>query len=277
MNASKKIRNYTARCSRRLNNTLAFSGIYPTQRRRSLHALNGAFSGQKAVVIGMGPSLLRSDLDLLDGFASFACNKIYLAFDETRWRPDFYSINDVLVARNNKGAILSADFSKTKVLHSVIVKEELKAQKDTLIYDYCGGLRGITEFGEKSFSPDLSVGIRSGGASICVDQLQLAFMMGFQEVYLIGIDFSFDTASSATAGKSASGEVLKSSGEVNHFHKDYRKPGETWTVPLLDEQREAFDICRRVFEASGRKLYNASRETKLDVIERVHFEDIFIS
>ncbi len=271
----ERIRNRRAWFLKKIQKRLAASGVYLTSNRKALHALNGRFSGEKAVIIGMGPSLRQEDLELLKGFKSFACNKIFLAFENTKWRPDFYSVNDVLVAQNNKREILNADFGKTQILHSSIVKDELSSHGNALIYDYCGRLKSIDHFDESSFSPDLSVGICSGGSSICVDQIQLAYQMGFQEVYLIGIDFSFDVSSSSKVGESKSGEVLQSNGEVNHFHKDYRKPGETWTVPLLEEQREAFEICRLVFEASGRKLYNASRESRLDVLERIEFDDVF--
>jgi hypothetical protein len=64
-------------------------------------------------------------------------------------------------------------------------------------------------------------------------------------------------------------------GEVNHFHADYRKPGETWIMPRLDRQRAEFVIAREFLEARGVKILNASRFTKLDVWERVDFDSLF--
>jgi hypothetical protein len=107
-------------------------------------------------------------------------------------------------------------------------------------------------------------------------QLQLAYYMGIREAYVIGVDFSFDVpASSQTATRTELGEeVLRSTGEVNHFHPDYRKPGESWTVPKLEYQRLAFARARRAFEQGGGALLNASRRTRLDVLDRVDFDAI---
>jgi len=43
----------------------------------------------------------------------------------------------------------------------------------------------------------------------------------------------------------------------------------------LEKQREAFAVARQWFEAQGGHLLNASRETKLDVLERVNFDELF--
>jgi hypothetical protein len=66
--------------------------------------------------------------------------------------------------------------------------------------------------------------------------------------------------------------VLRSRGEVNHFHPDYRAPGETWTQPELGLQRRAFQAARRAFEDGGGTLCNASRKTALDALPLVDFD-----
>ena len=68
---------------------------------RKLRALRDRHRGQRGVVIGNGPSLRVEDLDRLGGEVTFASNKIFLAFPETSWRPTYYSVSDILVARNN--------------------------------------------------------------------------------------------------------------------------------------------------------------------------------
>ena len=54
-------------------------------------------------IIGNGPSLKINDLDLLHihDELSFAFNKIYLAFEQTKYRPSYYMVEDILVAKNN--------------------------------------------------------------------------------------------------------------------------------------------------------------------------------
>jgi len=43
-----------------------------------------------AFIVGNGPSLIQTDLDLLIGMDSFACNNIHLIYPKTKWRPTYY-------------------------------------------------------------------------------------------------------------------------------------------------------------------------------------------
>lgn len=47
-------------------------------------------------IIGNGPSLSADDLEVLrkNNVLSFGFNKIFLMFDKTNWRPDFYVSQD---------------------------------------------------------------------------------------------------------------------------------------------------------------------------------------
>ena len=107
-------------------------------------------------------------------------------------------------------------------------------------------------------------------------QLQLAFYMGIRELYLIGLDFSFSVPK-PTGEVCAHGEIIASSGEVNHFDPRYRAVGEKWTMPRLDFQHKAFSCAKDVFLANGGTVYNASRKTALDVFPLVKFEQIMKS
>ena len=88
---------------------------------------------------------------------------------------------------------------------------------------------------------------------------------------MLGIDFSFQIPAS-TGETCVSGEVLRCNGESNHFHPEYRKQGETWTMPLLGNQYKAFRNARIAIESAGGSIINASKKTALDVFERVEFD-----
>ena len=94
-----------------------------------------------------------------------------------------------------------------------------------------------------NFSKNLLLGTYSGW-TIIFQQLQLALWMGIREVYLIGTDFSFQE-SKRTGEKTSCGDlILEQDNEQNHFHPDYRKPGEKWTLPQLNNQYKAF-LCAK--------------------------------
>lgn len=257
-----------------IRRSLARRGLAITTNDRRLKALEGRHARRRAFLLGMGPSLKLDDILMLKQEITFSCNKIYLAFEQTDWRPSYYSICDVLVANNNREQILEADFGGAVPIHDKLVRPILGAQRGACFYDRSGIRLDAPEHDAPPKLPGGMVGgLHSHGYSVVMDMIQLAWGMGVREIILLGIDFSFDLGKQ-TGRQSVSGEVLKSEGEVNHFHPDYRKPGETWTMPRMEEQRRAFDYCRTAIEAGGGRLLNASRQTKLDVVPRVALEEV---
>ena len=250
-------------------NIQRFVTNYFSRNRYRLAKLKNIHLNQRAFIVGTGPSLCVSDLDKLKSEVTFGCNKIYLAFAETDWRPTYYSVIDRMVAKNNNIEI--EHLLLTKIFSSV-AKPFFKKSKDII---WLNDLKSPTIQGERKFlfSKNAGKGIY-GGFTVIYTQLQLAFYMGIKEVYLLGIDFDFKE-SQPTGEMTSAGEVLlKSEGEVNHFHSNYRQPGELWTIPRLDYQYKAFQVAKIAFEEDGRKIYNASRKTKLDVFPPVNLDSI---
>ena len=235
-----------------------------------LNRLKDIHKGHRAFIIGSGPSLRVSDLDRLKDEITFACNKIYLAYDQTDWRPTYYSVIDTMVAKNNFTEIEAIKETK---LFNKCVYPTFQDSKDII---WINDLPPVYENDRRifKFSKDLSKGTY-GGFTVLYSILQAAFWMGIREVYILGLDYSFSTPQSTMNEKSPIGEtLLKSEGELNHFHKDYRKPGEVWTYPRLDYQYEAFQAAKKAFEEEGGIIYNASRQTKLDVFPLISFDKI---
>lgn len=239
------------------------------EARRELRKLRNIHEGEACFVIGMGPSLLVEDLVRLGAYKTFACNKIYLAYEDIEWRPTYYTVSDVLVAKQNRDAISQVSARK---LFPSFIRQLLADQKD-IVWIPCAVPREFQPGCGVGFSTDLTRGIQPNGYSVIYDQLQIAYHMGFSTVYLIGVDFSFSTPK-FTDEECAHGRILEGQGEVNHFHKDYRKKGEKWTEPRLDKQKIAFSVAKKAYEADGRKVLNASRSTMLDVFDRIDFDDV---
>ncbi|HAB17549.1 MAG TPA: hypothetical protein PLX89_01995 [Verrucomicrobiota bacterium] len=231
---------------------------------RRLRRLKDIHKGRRAFVIGNGPSLKVPDLDRLTNDIAFASNKIYLAFDRTPWRPTYLTCSDSVVAQT-VGPNMAA-LPITKIFgHSTF--PYFKRHADIT---YCNSPSRRTD--PKDW--DLIKGV-STGHSVLYWDLELAFWMGIREIYAIGVDFSFEVASKATGAKAMGNDVLAAGREVNHFHPDYRKPGELWTMPQLNKQRDEFAFALEKYRSHGGVIYNASRETKLDAWPRVDFESLF--
>jgi hypothetical protein len=253
---------------------------FPSIATRGLTELQNIHSGRRAFIIGNGPSLRLADLDRLRGEITYASNKIYLAYDETDWRPTYYTVCDYLVAQNNAEAINQLAckklFPRTLQKHgcngdSVTWYEERFENK---FFDaWPEEVRDRADF---LFSQNAIHGLQ-GGYTVIYHQLQLAFFMGIREAYILGVDFHFDVPkTTAEDGRFTSDvyrKALSSSGEVNHFHKDYRKAGEKWSIPRLDLQSHAFRSAGQAFARAGGRLLNASRRSALASLDRIDFDE----
>ena len=94
--------------------------------------------------------------------------------------------------------------------------------------------------------------------------LQLALYMGFSEVYLLGCDCDvFDKQTDS---------------EDSHFHSSYpdrRFPIQRDTTKWFDNVVKSYATAKEVFERHGRKIYNAGVGGKLEVFERVNYDELF--
>jgi hypothetical protein len=119
----------------------------------------------------------------------------------------------------------------------------------------------------REFSTDLSKGI-CWGSTITYSMLQMAVHMGFREIYILGLDHSYVEPATKKDG------ALISDGEINHFHPDYRKPGEKWHYPVLDRLETSYQFAKDYCDSIGVGVWNASRFSKLEVFPRADLDEV---
>lgn len=201
---------------------------------------------------------------------TFSCNKIFLAFDQTAWRPDVYSIIDRLVAEELRDKVDDIDAIK---IFSSVAKPFMDGKKDIR---WLRDLPSPTQDGKRQslFSKDISEGTY-GGYSVVYTLMQIAYHMGIRELYLMGLDFDFKRSKATGERTAANEEILKQDDETNHFHPDYRQKDACWTEPRLDIMYDAFACAKEAFEADGRSIQNASRFSKLDLFPMIDLDSLF--
>lgn len=228
-----------------------------------LNAVRNSHQGERCFVLGNGPSLTVADLERLVGEVTFAANKIYLCFDQTTWRPTYYSVEDLLVAQNNRTQIMALE-GMTKIFPDHMLKY-LPRRPNHHYARWLPPADNTSPF--RRFSNDLVKGV-CWGSTITYSMLQMAVHMGFKEIYLLGIDHSYIEPETRVDG------ALVSQGERNHFHPDYRKPGERWHFPVLDRLENSYRYAREATEAMGVKVWNASRFSKLEAFDRADLDEV---
>ncbi len=219
--------------------------------------------GKRAFILGNGPSLNISDLDMLKDEITFAANKIYLSFNETLWRPTYYFVEDNLVYLQNYEKIANLHLTKFFTTRLADAKPKIK---DGIYFNlkYENFYPKMPHFG---INPLYDI---YWGSTIIYTMIQFAIYMGIKEIYIIGLDFNFNVPLNQINNQ----EII-CNGEVNHFHKEYRKPGEKWNTPNLHLQQKAFEKVQQYCHDNNIKIYNASKKTELNVFEKISFETLF--
>ncbi len=251
-----------------IDNKLIDFELYFGKNRKELLIYKNIHNGKRAFIIGNGPSLCVEDVEKLKNEITFGANKIYLMFNETSWRPSYYFVEDDLVFKQNYEII--KNIKDTVKFFPTFLNKYHKPISNAIYY------RLNFKPYAKDF-PQISTNPFSGfywGSTVIYSMIQMAIYMGIKEIYLIGIDFSFDIPKNFSIN-SANRKDLISEGEVNHFHQEYRKIGEKWNAPNIELQKKVFQKLNSFCKKKNIKIFNASKETKLNIIEKICYDDIF--
>jgi hypothetical protein len=247
-------------------------GRFFSSSGKRLQSLKNKFEGQRCFIVGNGPSLNKHDLKLLKDEYSFGVNSIFYMTEKNGFKPTFYVVEDGHVINDNLEEIkkFKTDF---KFLPSV-ERFKFLGDTDTIFLNFN---RGFYEplspnFNMPRFS-SIADKVVYCGQSVTIINLQLAYYMGFSEVYLIGMDFSYNIPSSAVIdGKN----ILSTEDDDNHFDPRYFGKGKRWHDPKLDNVLASYVHCKNMFERDGRKILNATEGGHLNVFERVDYKGLFL-
>ncbi len=212
------------------------------------------YKGRRCFIIGNGPSLNARDLNLLHqkGEISFGVNSIFYAFEQTDWRPTFYVVVQgwdcpkMYDKLENMGCQCAFIGDTDDVFWGK--EHDKKILKFHVVCD-------VNEKRLPLFSEDFSKKCYAGG-TVIYSCMQLAAYMGFEEIYLIGVDFSY-------AQQEGSYECF--------YHSDSEiSVGYTERVTL------AYHAAKKYTDSRGIKIYNATRGGRLELFGRVRFDDLFM-
>ena len=240
--------------------------------KKELQRLRNKFEGQRCFIVGNGPSLNKCDLELLENEFSFAVNGIFYKTKEMGFKPTFYVVEDYHVMHDNLEEIKAYDtqyrFFPTNYKHlfGCVEKNTLFFNMNTGYYQETSPNHGIPRF-----SADCSEQVFCG-QSVTMMNLQLAHYLGFKDVYLIGMDFSYKIPDSAEVDRTV---ITSTEDDENHFHPDYFGKGKKWHDPQLDKVLNSYKLMKLIYESSGKNIYNATVGGKLDVFTRVDYDSLF--
>jgi hypothetical protein len=236
--------------------------------------LRNRHRGRRCFIVGNGPSLRMSDLDMLadNGEICLASNNIFLAFESTRWRPTYFAVEDTDLAMKS-----GAQINQLITCPTIVPKYLLAILGRTPNRTFFRLLSRVRPPNKPRFSRNLLRGINCGG-TITYTLLQLAAWMGVSEVYLLGVDFSYDLGKVAPSEQFIGHQsyVYEPRFRKNHFSTQYFQEGQSIVAPDLESSLLAYQSAFTHCHQTGRmKIYNATRGGKLEVFPRVEFDQLF--
>ena len=220
-----------------------------------LEQFRNKHKGEDCFIIGNGPSLNKMDLSLLNEYHTFGLNKIFMIFDRKPFNLSYHVAVNSHVIKQSKREIIK--LSCQSFLASV------PALINSVISDnifYLGGTKP-----NKSFFKDVTQGINEG-YTVTYVAMQLAYFMGFKNIYLIGVDHNFNQMGSPNETQKMEGN------DPNHFDPNYFK-GQEWQLADLEASEVSYVIANYYFSKDGRKIFDATLNGKLNVFDKIDFNE----
>lgn len=231
------------------------------RNRRRLHRLHNAYLGQRCFVIGNGPSLAQTDLSRLAGEITIGCNNLFLMFDKMGYLPTFYTVEDNLVAEDRAEEINR--ITRTTKIFPRDLAYCLSPDSNTIYINFLRRYEGFPRF-SKQFDK-----VVYWGGTVTHLNLQLAYYIGCREVYLVGIDHSYEVAPDIEDAV-----IVSESADESHFHPDYFGPGYRYHHPRVERMEKAYMAARDFAARNNMRIFNATIGGKLEVFPRVRYEDV---
>lgn len=211
-----------------------------------LGELRGLHEGQRCFVIGNGPSLNDMDLSILENEITIGCNRIYL---NNRIVPTYYCIEDARLLKTVYKALEKWSTEDTIKFIPTVLADHAKNISNVCLVNF---MYERYEGGEPKFSEDISR-ICYWGSMVTYMMLELAYHLGCNPIYLIGMDGVRP-------------------GVYKHF---YEKDDVQENPPRYELSDAALKKARKFMESKGIEIYNATKNPVRSFFKQVEYEEIF--
>jgi len=210
------------------------------------NAIMGIHKGETCVIIGNGPSLSDVPKEWLDKYITFGSNQIY----RLPYVPDYYCIIDEAMLHNCLPTLREGWRPKKRMF----LRAEACIEDNYYIYPV------VT----RGFSRSVPAFVVMGG-TVTYAMMQIASFMGFDQIYLVGVDHHYPKSMTGVQ------EPFTSKGkDPDHFvcegGEPYFEDGKTYARPA--DTTESYAEAKRFFDQYGIKCVNYTKGSRLHVFEK---------
>jgi hypothetical protein len=257
----------------------------------NLSSFKNKYVGKRIFLVGNGPSLAKTPLDLLQGEYTMAMNRINLIYDKTIWRPTFFwaTTDDIRnIPEFRYDVLKTIELGITTFAWDRL--RDCLGNHDNVHYlkchlDYNHGLPDSSPL--DWWSDDITEGVYKFGTSM-LPAMQVILYMGFDTIYLLGSDLGYSDSlmyKALTHHKVRSLskrlhvdrmrlKVLARNFDKNHFSTSYGS-GQARKAEVINHRMiGAHGAIKAVAKQRGVKVFNASLGGNLEVYPRKNFLDL---
>lgn len=231
----------------------AYWYTYQHERAKEKLIRMSARRKETCVIVANGPSLNQSNLALLSHADVIISNFAIISKELMRHASYITIVND-LVAR--QGNVRFNDIDAIKILpfwlaNSINPTEATFFVPATVEPTFCTEIHGTF----------------SWRSTVSFLNMQLAFVLGYERVVLIGFDHSYQQAAELKEGAS----IMQKEEDPNHFDPRYFQ-GKIWQAADTRNMEEMYLLARDAYQKAGRSIVNATVGGKLEVFPRASLE-----
>jgi len=256
--------------------TLPYIYLHYKYESSRLKKFKDIHKGQRCFIIGNGPSILQQDLTKLKNEITFVVGWFLLHEQYNEINPTYYCMldsGDFLASANSEWYQLPLSKARNTIKFIPLRLKPIVKWRNFLMNQpvfYINHLMRIKIWETGVISLDVTKGVYTGGGTIIIDFcLPLAFYMGFSEIYLLGCDCDYKLDEAPDFSKAWFYGAPEAANLQRLSVKDNLVTGSFTNV------MKSYSVAKEAFEGHGRKIYNAGIGGKLEVFERVNYDELF--
>lgn len=230
--------------------------------------LKNSHKGERCFIVATGPSLTMGDLDKLKGEFTISMNSIVNIYDKTDYRPDIYMIQDksviekvkdrinfeseVFVGIGNLGSFCKSCISRGDV------KKIFKNKLPHMYYLDTADSWFYINFKHSKYCPKFSSNCANrvyDGCSVTYSAIQLAFYMGFSNVYLTGCDCNY-------------------SGSTRHIGEYDKEAVYDKAEQIQKKMMKSYEVALDYAQNNHIGFFNATRGGMIELVPRKDLDSI---
>lgn len=231
-------------------------------------------------LVGNGPSLARTNLDLIAGRPSFGMNRIHFMYPKTKWRPTYFMWSDLPQREDDRIALIEHIVSGEECYIRQDIYDQLlgkwkcfpepwiEEMPDTVhpwkhhTPHTCASPDG-RGWPEEWCFPEAPDELCKLGTGMC-PTMQQAIKLGYDDLVLLGCDLDW--------------HVLEGDADSNHFSREYEANLEVHTEERAKHNNmlgvAMHELAKAWCDKHGILVRNATVGGSLEVYPRVSLEEV---